>query len=311
MAVTGTTFSNKAATTTTAELRTLCGSQISAGIAAAGMVKTTDTGQVDWTTITWVAGIQTWGYEIWRFGDALHATKPVFVRLLYTATNASVLNITAQLGTGTDGAGNLTSAPNTGVSVTAVMDICKAGSGAVSVIQVSPWYIYGDGSSLVISSAPERMTGSTTTGYGGYFYVERARDTDGTPLGDGFNYCYMPGNASNAYTQTVLQHNFYTQPGNAQGVGYFPLSGGQLSSGVLGSTMFTMPWFTGNTPRLGAPSQIIIGVNRADMSVGNQFTCKHYGADRTFVYIGPPYANVQSFCMGGNLGGIYPALRTT
>jgi hypothetical protein len=69
---------------------------------------------------------------------------------------------------------------------------------------------------------------------------------------------------------------------------------------VFGSNMYTLPWFTGFTPRLGAPSTMVIGTIRADMATGNVFPITHYGASATFVAISP---SGYSLCMGG-AGGI-------
>lgn len=288
MAVTGTTFSAKGGTGNTTELRAL-GAQVSAAIASAGMVKTTDTGQVDWATVTWITSTQTWGYEIWRFNDALQATKPIFVKLVYTQpANPIMLQITAQVGTATDGAGNLTSAPNTNTSVTTTNDICKAGTSA-SITAVKPWYIYGDGSSLVIACYPEGITGSTG-GYGGLFILERARHVDGTPLGDGVAILWIAATGSGTATaQSLNHHNLTPQLGAITGGQGALVAAAYImpASGVFGTNMYVLPYFTGTTPRLGAPSLMVVGTIKADMATGNVFTLTHYGASATFVAVSP------------------------
>lgn len=306
MAVTGTTFSAKGGTASTAELRAL-GAQFSAAIASAGMVKTTDTGQVDWTTITWVTGVQTWGYEVWRFNDALQATKPVFIRLLYTQTTQNILGITAQVGTATDGAGNLASMAGTGTSVTTARAICSNGA-STSTTTVSPSYIYGDGSALVMAITPDRHIGGAT-GFGGLLILERARALDGSALGDGVVCFWLAGATTTTTVQTVFLHNLYAQPAALSNEGLFPsASSGTPASTIIGANMYTFPWFTGFTPRLGAPSTMVIGTARNDMTVGNVFACDHYGTSRSFVALTPTYA--YAFCMNLN-GGLVPALRIT
>jgi hypothetical protein len=59
------------------------GSGLAAQIAAMGLVQTSDTGQINWATVTRPAIGALAGYEMWRFNDALQATKPVFIRLDY------------------------------------------------------------------------------------------------------------------------------------------------------------------------------------------------------------------------------------
>src|SRR4051812_38221933 len=79
------------------------GSGIAAQIAAMGLVQTSDTGQINWTTVTRPGINVLAGYEMWRFADSLQATKPVFIRLDYGI--APVANdrprIVARVGTAT------------------------------------------------------------------------------------------------------------------------------------------------------------------------------------------------------------------
>ena len=67
----------------------LWGGGISAQLAAVGMVQTSDTGQANWAT---AVGADS-PYEVWRFNDALQATKPIFFRLRYQSAGAGVLAI--------------------------------------------------------------------------------------------------------------------------------------------------------------------------------------------------------------------------
>lgn len=320
MAVTGTTISQAPLANTTALLRSVCGN-ISAAIATAGMTQTTDTGQVNWTTITWTTGVQTWGYEVWKFSDALQSTKPFFVRLVYAQVAANLLTVTAQVGTATDGAGNLSSAAGTGVSVTVATSILANASGVTTSTSPAtlsaPSYVYGDGSSIVIALWPTSGS-SGTTGLGGIFYAERVRDTDGTALGDGLVVTWsaqaVTGGMTTMSTQVVLTSTTYAQPAALAGGMFFSIAAyPTFTSGVISTNMYTIPWFTGYSPRLGAPSVLVIGYYRNDMAAGNTFAVSHYGASRTFVCIpggtggtGAPFATGVS---GSTIFAI--ALRTT
>src|SRR3954452_19330861 len=91
-----------------AEFRTW-GSAIGPQIAAMGLVQTADTGQINWATVLRPGLNTSAGYEIWRFADALQATKPVFIRIEYgIAAVTDRMRIIARVGTATDGAGTLT-----------------------------------------------------------------------------------------------------------------------------------------------------------------------------------------------------------
>lgn len=97
--------------TTDAKFRTF-GSAVSTALQATPLVKTSDTGQINWSTVTKATAINTkQGYEIYRFSDTLQATKPVFLRIDYGSGGTASGNqpcVWVNVGTATDGAGNLT-----------------------------------------------------------------------------------------------------------------------------------------------------------------------------------------------------------
>lgn len=87
-------------------------STLSAAIIASGLTQTSDTGQINHTTVTKAVAANTKvGYEIYRFNDTLQSTKPIFLRLDYgSGGNASgnAPGTWLTVGTGSDGAGNIT-----------------------------------------------------------------------------------------------------------------------------------------------------------------------------------------------------------
>ena len=88
----------------------LWGSYIGARLEAVGIIKTADTGQIDWVTVLTPAGINTYsGYEIRQFTDALQATAPVFIKIQYGEGNsADGPGVRVQFGSGSNGSGTLT-----------------------------------------------------------------------------------------------------------------------------------------------------------------------------------------------------------
>lgn len=97
------------ATITDAEFRAV--SQFIANtMETGGIIKTSDTGQVNLTTMTFPGANNTAaGYEIRRFSDSLQATAPVFMKIEYArGGGANFFDIFLTLGTGSDGAGNIT-----------------------------------------------------------------------------------------------------------------------------------------------------------------------------------------------------------
>jgi hypothetical protein len=146
------------------------GSGLSAQFAAIGLVKTADTGQIDWATVLKpTASAQQRGYEIWRFNDALQATKPVFIRIDYGSgqvTSAPGLWVT--VGTGTNGAGTLTGQVGTTRAASAGSAIASATS-------------YCSGSSSRLNLATNTNAAAVVM----VICVERTKNGAGVDTGDG------------------------------------------------------------------------------------------------------------------------------
>lgn len=87
------------------------GSSLSAKFASvsAKLTKTSDTGQINWTTVTRPAVSTDAGYEVYYLNDAMHSTAPIYIKIYYgTGTNAAYPRIRIEFGTGSNGAGTLT-----------------------------------------------------------------------------------------------------------------------------------------------------------------------------------------------------------
>jgi hypothetical protein len=152
------------------------GSGIAAQIAAMGLVQTADTGQINWTTVARPAINTSAGYEMWRFNDALQATRPVFIRLDYGVTNpVDRPRILVRVGTATDGAGTLTG--QIGTSATIATAASKtAGS-------VLPSLCSGSTSRLNLFTYVELTGGGNN--YGFMVFIERTKTSLGVDTGDG------------------------------------------------------------------------------------------------------------------------------
>lgn len=143
------------------------GSGLSAQFAAVGLVKTADTGQIDWSTVLKPsATVQQRGYEIWRFNDALQATKPVFIRIDFgSGAGASLPGLWVTVGTGTNGAGTLTG------QVSTIKSISSGAGGTTS-------YCSGSSSRLNLIT---NFTSSTSVMI---ICIERAKTGAGVDTGD-------------------------------------------------------------------------------------------------------------------------------
>jgi hypothetical protein len=83
------------------------GSDLSAAFAEVGLVKTADTGQIDWVTVLRPTTTDTAaGYEIWRYTDS-----SVFLKIEYGTQNSSgTPGLWLTVGQGSNGSGTLTGA---------------------------------------------------------------------------------------------------------------------------------------------------------------------------------------------------------
>lgn len=96
--------------TTDAEFRVWC-QAVHDKLSAAGCVQTSDTGQINLSTVTVPATSTFAGYEIWRFNDADQSTVPVFFKIEYgKGSTATRIQIKVTVGTGSDGAGGISNA---------------------------------------------------------------------------------------------------------------------------------------------------------------------------------------------------------
>jgi hypothetical protein len=181
------------------------GSTIAAQMTAFGWVQTSDTGQINWTTVAKPvsAGVFS-GYEIWRMADTLQATKPIFVKIEYGAAgaNAAWPAIACTVGIATSGAGAL---------VGAISDRFVLGSAAAGVLENA--LFSGSTNRFCIHIA---FSGIYTRHFA--FAVERSKDVNGADTGDGVYITSKNGNTQPA--QEYYQYGVGTA-GNESDLGIF------------------------------------------------------------------------------------------
>lgn len=168
------------------------GSNVAAMLAAVGLIQTTDTGQINWTTVavsTGSSGEFIQGYEIYRFADTLQATRPVFIKVEYGSTNGGGATVQGApciyvtVGTTTDGAGIL---GGTISARTRLVGGSHSGIGNVATAVTSPCFASGDGSYIVlalgVTTASQPAYASPSTGavpFPAMLVIDRSRDSAG------------------------------------------------------------------------------------------------------------------------------------
>lgn len=147
------------------------GSELAIKLAAAGLVQTADTGQINWTTVT-RPGVNTdGGYEIWRMNDTQQGAAPVYFRIGYgTYFSANIPRILITVGTGTDGAGTITGTALASAQLVTNWSTPNSGSwqSYLCVTDGAFWFAWKRGA-------------TASNNFQGSFFFSRSVDADGVP----------------------------------------------------------------------------------------------------------------------------------
>lgn len=249
------------------------GSAISAALTAVGLVRVTgETGIIDWSTATRAAG----GFDLYRFDDALQATRPVFVKIGIVAGGWSGSRCPANvcIGNGTDGSGNMT-----GVFT----DTTISGSGVASS--------FGAYSSLSNTGSPLRNNyvcfsgGMLALAWGvnpsadnssHFFAVSRTVNDVGNATGDGVALFKM-ASSNGAKAQLNCQVLNFNTPQilantSATDTCYIPQS---VTASLIGSTPQVFKHYV-MTPKV-RPVPVLLSFFNSEIAIGDDFTVKPIG----------------------------------
>lgn len=281
------------------------GSAISTALNAVGLVKTADTGQIDWTTVQGTTTTnQKRGYEIWRFADSLQATRPVFIKLEYgSGANTTNPQIWLTVGTATDGAGTITAHPSFPNSVTPVRStLWQTSSAFYSGTATSPVYVDSDGGGSVMLSGWYIVPGSSNPTYAAFLLlVERTRNWDGTPNGEGA-WVFSSNFAGYNWSDMVLfgaSSQYAVRPQMSGGGAMYPWGASSSYAptpnvGFVGGVQYFLPVFTGFTPQMHGPSKHVVAMLPSDLPVMTQLDLTHYGALKRWVVSGTVGIDLQT-----------------
>lgn len=269
------TFSLIPSSTTDAEFRAW-GSTLS-GVISALMTKVTQSGEINWTTVTKPSLSTTaQGFEVFRFTDSLHATYPLYLKFEYgSGGSASNPGIYLTIGKTIDGSGGIGSViyPRTAVmawqNTLAISTTCYASSGA-------------DSSAICLSIAPANADSYSRASL---LVVERSRDSSGNATGAGFVVQYNSIAAIPAVCKVASYANA-TLNSLPNGMFFIPFN---LSSNVSVAFGTNSPFFTGtviNPDGVAWVPRCAIGVAQANLGVGQVVTAMYSGNDYLGLGIG-------------------------
>jgi hypothetical protein len=185
---------------TTDAMFRLWGASIAPALSAIGLVQTSDTGQINWTTVLAPTTTNQYrGYEIWRLNDSLQGTAPVFFKIEYGSSNAAVSpSLRISVGKGSDGAGTITNQ---------IVQLTTGFNGANSIaFSYASSSSGGSGFSLYLS--PFNGSGQTSPA----FCFERSLDSAGNPTIEGI---MVASSASAASLASNWQAFRYSTPSSS------------------------------------------------------------------------------------------------
>ncbi len=174
---------------------------------AAGLVQTSDTGQINFTTVTRPGNSAVGGYTIYRFNDSLQSTAPIFLKIEWATASTNQPTIWLTVGTGSNGSGTLT-------GVTSDRRVCFVNAVPVSYANTYVSYVCVTAGALAVAW----KLGAAGTGKGmGYFSVIRSTDDTGAPTGAWAAITRSYGATSYYECQVINFTNLTTYPSSLDG----------------------------------------------------------------------------------------------
>ena len=244
-------------------------------VTTGGWVVTTDTGQTAPGSLVGTATANAkQGFRIYRMNDSLQATAPVFMRIDFgTGGSGAIAAFWVTIGTGSDGAGNITGFLwNGGASAAAT--VLNSAGGSISGLLNS----YGSAANNRVSLG---LFVSNVNTYHLVFTLERTKDATGADTSSGLLAVYI-GNLGG--TGVVDASRYIRCTPGAQATAETGLSYAltmqnptQSFGGFIGAA--AVIHFRGIAQQPGTNVMI---VNQADVGPEGSFSMSLYGATRTY-----------------------------
>jgi hypothetical protein len=270
---------------------------------AVGLTQTSDTGQIDTTTVTRPGVSTNAGYAIFRFNDTLHNTTPIFIRFDFgTDASATIPRIQVAIGSGTDGAGVITGAM---LGQRAMTHSSSPNSTSTSYVSR---FCYN--ANLGFLGVAWKTGAQGTDANNGVLFIGRTTNSSGAPTDAGVYNISMGGTISatgggggnGALYQQVWDVSSATRypvntsfANNAPHFGFWPHN---LTSTQVGSDTYVVPFFYA-TPAIDTHLHCGL-VLRNEVPVGNTFSLATKGSTaRTFISIGHPGATSVAMPVAG------------
>lgn len=259
--------------TSDAAFRTWVAEIITMLFTTVGATQTADTGQINTSTVTRAAVINTAaGYVIGRFNDTAQSTSPVFFKLEFGTGTAQPANpaMWITVGTGSNGSGTITGTVSTRVAL---------GNFAAILSTTTPFitracYSAAAGVLWLSWKLGAVSGGATTTALGG-FAIFRSADNTGTVTTDSVHILSASATAAGTSATGALQSISYlssvayntTAPYSSAAWGFMPftLTTTLFSSNAQAGPVFQYTPVVGITPWVGIVLNTEFGINSTNV----------------------------------------------
>jgi hypothetical protein len=300
--------------TSDAAFRTWVAEIITQLVTTCGVTQTTDTGQINTSTVTRATANTAAGNVILKFNDTLQSTSAVFIKLEFGSAAA---NTTPQMwitiGTGSNGSGTLTGTTSVRAAV------LNGNAPSSTTTSYTSRYIYNSTFGYLGLIFKIGSSGTAGVGQGG-FVLFRSNDATGASTGDSVNLITNSGTASgatNSTTAAVMQclsfgssamfpstvaNGVFWAAGGANGTNIMPFN---LASTTTGGNSYVSPVYY-MTPVPSVSAFNCVGL-LSEAALGSTFSAALVGSTSlTFLSVQTPFggaffggANISTdaFCM--------------
>lgn len=242
--------------------------QLQAMSGTPGLVKTADTGQINWATVTRPGTSTNAGYEIYYLNDSLHGTAPIYFRIDYgTNTVAGNPRVQLTVGTSTNGAGTIGGIATAARAWNA--NAASTSSAYASYLCVVTGFV-GLGWKVHASAT-----------WGGFFSICRSCDADGTPNGKAAHVSWGAGGGNLGHQTLRFEATAAAQ--TLDTAGHVSMAPGGVTTGLISGTTYQVYQCWMNAPDV-RPIFGMCAIFQGDFGVGSTLTVALVGTPtRTYI----------------------------
>lgn len=246
-------------------------------VTTGGWVNTSDTGQVDLTTVTKPAGANTKaGYKVYRMADTLQSTSPLYMKLHYgTAGGATAPGIWFTLSSSTNGAGGPTGTVYWNDDATTVPTCSSNPSAAVASIESRG----AAGTGWAVFRLFDQAGANLPAVMG--FAIERTKDSSGADTASGWLLHWM-GSNTGVWTKQLYIPAGTAPPTAENGLQMIVSSNNPSALGADVGISVPIPVYG----YARQPGLNLIAAKSSDVSASTSLAFTFYGATHTYLFPG-------------------------